>query len=241
MLSNVHEYYLVVYTDIDGFHYIRPYLKNPRIKVVFKSYDEFCTYKYKDDWIKNHEKNHYLNGRIDWKLNMLWCEKINFVNETMKHNYFKTDFFGWCDIGYFRGNSNDLGYDVLSKWPSNHKILALKHDKVYYACVNNNNQYLYELSSIINDKNEMGLPKIEIPPYQLSIAGGFFISHRYKMEWWRKTFYDKLDLYFKNDYLIKDDQIIIADCVFSSINDFELIEEESPEYDNWFLFQRFLL
>ena len=241
MLSNVHEYYLVIYTDLDGYQYIKPYLNNPKIKVMLKAYEEFYTYKYKDDWIKNHNKNKLLNTRIDWKLNMLWCEKINFVSETMKKNFFKTDYFGWCDIGYFRGNSNDLPYDVLSKWPSNHKVLALKQDKVYYACVNNNNQYLYELVSIINDKNENGLPKMEIPPHQVSIAGGFFISHRSKLEWWRKTFYDRLDLYLKNDYLIKDDQIIIADCVFSDINNFELIEEESPLYDNWFMFQRFLL
>jgi hypothetical protein len=172
---------------------------------------------------------------------MLWCEKINFVNETMKKDFFKTDFFGWCDIGYFRGNSNDLDYDVLSKWPSKDKILGLNHDKIYYACVNNDNQYLYQLYSIINDKNEFGLPKMEIPPHQVSIAGGFFISHRSKLEWWRTTFYKKLDLYFENEYLVKDDQIIIADCVFSDVDNFELIEEESPQYDNWFMFQRFLL
>ena len=241
MLSNVNEYYLVIYTDMDGYQYIKPYLKNPKIKVMFKSYEEFYTFKHKDSWIKNHEKNNLLNGRIDWKLNMLWCEKINFVNETMKKNFFKTDFFGWCDIGYFRGNSNDLGYEALSKWPSKDKIMGLNHDKIYYACVNNDNQYLYQLFSIINDKNELGLPKLEIPPHQVSIAGGFFVSHKSKLDWWRTTFYKKLDLYFENEYLVKDDQIIIADCVFSDVDKFELIEEESPQYDNWFMFQRFLL
>jgi len=241
MLSNVNEYYLVIYTDIDGYQYIKPYLNNPKIKVLFKAYEEFCTYKYKDDWIKNHDKNHLLNGRIDWKLNMLWCEKINFVYETMKKNFFKTEYFGWCDIGYFRGNSKHIGSDVLSKWPSKDKIMGLKHDKIYYACVNNDNQYLYQLFAIVNDKNENRLPKMEIPPHQVSIAGGFFISHRSKLDWWRTTFYNKLALYFENEYLVKDDQIIIADCVFSDVENFELIEEESSEYDNWFLFQRFLL
>jgi hypothetical protein len=241
MLSNVHEYYLVIYTDIDGFKYIKPYLSNHKIKVVFKSYEEFYTYKYKDAWIKNHEKNYLLNAKIDWKLNMLWCEKINFVCETITHNYFKTEYFGWCDIGYFRGNPNDPGYNILSKWPSKKKILSLEHDKIYYACVNNDNQYLFHLFSIINNKNEEGLPIMPIPPHQISIAGGFFISHRSKIQWWKKTFYDKLELYFKNEYLIKDDQIIIADCVFSDINEFELIKEDDNKYDNWFLFQRYLL
>jgi len=226
---------------MDGFQYIKPYLNNPKIKVMFKTYEEFRTYKHKDDWVKNHEKNHLLNGRTDWKLNMLWSEKINFVYETMQKNFFNTEYFGWCDIGYFRCNSNDLKYDVLSKWPSKNKIISLNRDKIYYACVNNDNQYLYQLFSIINDKNEIGLPKIEIPPHQVSIAGGFFISHSSKLDWWRNTFYEKLKLYFNNEYLVKDDQIIIADCVFSDVNQFELIEEKLPEYDNWFLFQRFLL
>jgi hypothetical protein len=39
---------------------------------------------------------------------MLWSEKISFVKETMDNQYFNTEYYGWCDIGYFRNRSNDL-------------------------------------------------------------------------------------------------------------------------------------
>jgi len=40
--------------------------------------------------------------------------------------------------------------------------------------------------------------------------------------------------------LIKDDQIIIADCVFSNLDKFLLVRENLYPYDNWFMFQRIL-
>jgi len=49
-----------------------------------------------------------------------------------------------------------------------------------------------------------------------------------------------LKLYFENHYLVKDDQIIIIDCVFSNLSDFCLCKEQNHRNDNWFLFQRFL-
>jgi len=53
-------------------------------------------------------------------------------------------------------------------------------------------------------------------------------------------FDSKLFKYFINGYLVKDDQIIIADCVFSNLEKFSLFREFQLPYDNWFMFQRFL-
>ena len=62
---------------------------------------------------------------------------------------------------------------------------------------------------------------------------------------WLKDSYDmKLNLYFKNNYLVKDDQIILIDCIYSDITKFTLCHENNKRlrpYDNWFLFQRYLL
>jgi hypothetical protein len=241
MLSNVHCYYLVVYTDNSGINFLKKYENNPRIKIIIKPYTNFYTYKYKNEWIHNHENNLLLKERVDWKLNMLWSEKIHFVKETIQKKYFDTEYFGWCDIGYFRGRPMDLPFDLLSNWPNENKIKSLNKNKIYYACINNNIDYLSQLVNLINNKNDKGLPIIDIPPNQLSVAGGFFISHVSKLQWWHSTFYAKLENYFINDYLVKDDQIIVADCVFSDIDNFEIIFENDNKYDNWFLFQRYLL
>jgi hypothetical protein len=240
MLSNVNHYYLVVYTDDNSKQYITPYLENPNIKMVIKSYEEFHMYKYCNHWIENHSVNSLLKDRIDWKINMLWSEKIFFVKHTIDHKLFITDYYGWCDIGYFRGRQNDLTIEQLQTWPSNSKISLLDHNKIYYACVNNNTAYMNQLCNLIQNKNTEGVPIQPIPENQTSVAGGFFICHGSNIQWWANTYDSKLSTYFANHYLVKDDQIILIDCIFSNLSRFCLCSENIAIYDNWFLFQRFL-
>jgi hypothetical protein len=171
---------------------------------------------------------------------MLWSEKIWFVNECIERKYFETEFYGWCDIGYFRNRPYDVNTRFLSNWSSKDKILLLDRKKISYACINNDNGYLNYLHKIINNKNSQGLPAQPIPPYQNSIAGGFFILHKDKVKWWAKTFDNKLNLYLKNNYLVKDDQIILVDCILSDLNNFSLFRENNSLFDNWFMFQRIL-
>ena len=242
-ISIVNNFYLVIYTDINSYNYIDINIdikQNNKIKIIIKPFEDFYNYKYKNFWIKNHENNFMLNDKSCWELNMLWSEKINFVKETIERKYFDTEFYGWCDIGYFRNRTNDLNINKLINWPDNNKINKLPKNKIIYACINNNNNYLNELIKIINNKNNNGVPINPISPFQMSIAGGFFILYKDNINWWFKTFDDKLKTYFENNYLVKDDQIIIADCVFSNLDKFHLYNENNYLYDNWFMFQRIL-
>jgi len=241
MLSNVNNYNLVIYCDYASYADFQKYIDNPRIMVIVKPHNQFYNYRYRSEWINNHEKNFLLNQKVDWKVNMLWSEKIHFVNDTVKNKYFDTEFYGWCDIGYFRGRPNDLSKSELTNWPNPEKIAALNPEKIYYACVNNDHDYMKMLTYIINDKNENLLPAMPIPAHQISIAGGFFICHVDKVAWWRDTLDAKLALYFKHGYLVKDDQIIVVDCILSNLKHFSLCKECDERYDNWFLFQRLLL
>jgi len=151
LISIVNNFYLVIYTDENTVKYIDT-KNNSNIKIVIKSINEFYNYKYKNFWIKNHEKNSSLNQISCWQLNMLWCEKISFVKETIERKYFDTNFYGWCDIGYFRnrkGEYNDTNTSQLLNWPNINKINALDKNKIVYACINNNDIYLNNLIRII--------------------------------------------------------------------------------------------
>ena len=150
---------------------------------------------------------------------MLWCEKINFVYRAME--YFDTECYGWCDIGYFRT-------DNVKDWPYYH--MTIDKTKIYYGLVNK--QIFNQIDTIL--KNNM-----IIPPNQWSIAGGFFVTYKKNIAWWKDIFYKKLDFYFENDRLVKDDQMIIVDCVCSNQEKFALCEENS-KYDPWFMFKRIL-
>jgi len=213
---------------------------NPKIKVIIKPFEKFYNYKYKDFWVENHKKNFLLNNRSCWELNMLWSEKISFVKETIERKYFNTEFYGWCDIGYFRNRNNDTNTSQLINWPDSNKINQLDKHKVIYSCINNDDNFLNELIKIIRNKNENGLPINPIPPFQNSIAGGFFILHKNIINWWFNTFDNKLKKYIHYNYLVKDDQIILADCIFSDNDKFCIFREFSHFYDNWFMFQRLL-
>lgn len=240
MLTNVNNYYLVIYTDKEGKEMLKKY-ETEKIKIFIKEAKEFYNYKYKKNWIDNHGQNPLLNNKVDWKVNMLWSEKIHFVNETITNKYFDTEFYGWCDIGYFRNRINDLKKEQLVNWPEPNKIERLDKSKIYYALVNNDTNFINRLFMYIQDKNVNDLPKQQIPPQQISIAGGFFILHKSQIDWWKETYDERLQKYFVNNYLVKDDQLIIVDCIFSNIDKFSLQKEDDSTYDNWFLFQRLLL
>jgi hypothetical protein len=238
-ISMVNNFNLVIYTDEKSRKYIDT-KGNPKITVVIKPIKQFYNHKYKEYWIANHEKNLLLNDKSCWELNMLWSEKIWFVKDTIERKLYETDIYGWCDIGYFRNRPEDSHTSKLTTWPNADKLKQLNPSKIYYACIKNDDGYMNHLHKIVNTKNELALPAQPIPPYQNSIAGGFFICHKDKLSWWAETYNNKLELYFKNNYLVKDDQIIVVDCVLSEMDQFGLFREGHPTLDNWFMFQRIL-
>lgn len=219
---------------------INEHLQNENIRTVIYNLEDFYTYNYKTEWELNHNNNFALNQLVDWKVNMLWNEKINMVKKTMDEKYFNTEFYGWCDVGYFRNRDNDMHTSLLNSWPNHVFFENMETSRIYYSMVNNDKSFLSMLYSLVNSKNENGLPINQIPHYQVTVAGGFFICHKDKVEWWHETYYSKLKLYFKHNYLIKDDQIILIDCIFTQPNNFCLPMEQNIKYDNWFMFQRFL-
>jgi len=235
-ISIVNEFNLVIYTDENSSKYI-DLRENPRIKIIIKPLDQFYNYKYKDSWIKNHEKNLLLKDNSCWELNMLWSEKIQFVKETIEQKYFNTDYYGWCDIGYFRNRPQDTHTSQLSDWGKNNSFLQTS--KIYYACIQNDDRYMNYLLKLVSNKNQNGLPRQEIPAHQNSIAGGFFVLHKDKIDWWSKTYDTRLQTYFQHNYLVKDDQIILVDCILSNLEKFILFRENTLGLDNWFLFQRY--
>ena len=239
-ISMVNNFNLVIYTDDNSSQYINT-KGNPKIKVIIKPIEQFYNFKYESFWVENHKRNFLLNDKSNWVLNMLWSEKIWFVKETIERKYFETEFYGWCDIGYFRNGQSDIHTSKLLNWPNNKKIMKLDKNKICYACINNDNGYINYLYKIVNNKNQYGIPAQEIPAIQNSIAGGFFIIHKDKINWWSETYDTKLELYFKNNYLVKDDQIILADCILSNQNEFLLFRENAQNLDNWFMFQRIFL
>lgn len=241
-LSNVKNFKLIIFTDKKSYHLIEKYKFNNNIHIELMEINEFYNYKYKKDWIKNHEKNYLLKDRITWELNMLWSEKISFIRKANELNIFDNEWYGWCDIGYFRDEEpGTISDKLLQQWPSHNKIKSLEKTKIYYSLVNNNKTYMNNLYRLIHNRDENNLPKVDIPPNQQSVAGGFFLIHKENIDLWYSLYDNTLSNYFKYERLVKDDQIILIDCIFSNMKLFKLISEKNINYNKWFVFQRYLL
>jgi hypothetical protein len=247
LLSEVDHYFLVVYTDEMNFErMVSHYGKNPRIKFVLKPFDQLTMVtRHRDFWIKNHLKNDLLNRRIGWEVNALWSEKVHFVQETVDKGYFSSNeepnvWYGWIDIGYFRcRHLIDVPRELIHYFPNIDRLSTLDPTKVHYGFVNPNVQVI----SLIQHSIESGRP---IPPNQISVAGCCFFTGREKVSWWTNTYDSMVNKYIQNDQLIKDDQIIIAHCIFTKelTNHFKLHIENNEmreKYDTWFMFGRILL
>ena len=235
LVSNVRKFNLVIFTNKESQQIFTPLLfGNPNIKIIVVETEEFYTYKYKREWIENHIKNTTLISLVNWQVNMLWSEKIHFVKKVIQDKIFDTEFYGWCDIGYFRCRENmDIPKDAIQRWPDWNKIKSLSQNKIYY-CQVCNDEYLNKLKMFIRLGHT-------IPPRQNSIAGGFFVLHKKNIDWWYNTYYTRLDEYFKEGKLVKDDQMIIIDCIAKNESFFKLITHRIKDLDPWFGFQTYLL
>jgi hypothetical protein len=242
LLSIVNNFNLVIYTDKESFDILKQLFKSNhviankigvKIKIIIKPLEDFVGYKYKDNWSKNHNSSDLeLHQKIDWKLNMLWCEKVHFVNETFKNRYFVTPFYGWCDIGYFRNSENISG---LKGWPNPLKLILLTKG-IHYACIENNP---ITFKSLLADVRTNTVSKNNL--LKNCFAGGFFIIRPGLIQAFATIFDNKLQYYFDKNQIVKDDQTILLDCIANNPRLFSLHWEQNLNYDNWFMFQRLLL
>jgi hypothetical protein len=153
-------------------------------------------------------------------------------------------YYGWCDIGYFRNGIDDLHSKYLSKWPN---YLTLLNDNfrtfpIHYSCIQNN---VLKYVSLMNNIKSHYKENKSTPPtnniLENCFAGGFFILQKEIAEIYSNIYDKKLNYYFDNNYIIKDDQTIIMDIIFTNPNLFYTHYEDNPNYNNWFMFQRVLL
>lgn len=268
----VNQFYLVIYTGESEYPWICNEIQKldettrQKMKVILKPFSEFHNYKHERFWMDNNARPECKISEIaDWRLNMLWCEKTHFVRETIEQQYFDTEYYGWCDVGYFRDTlspGSEYRERIRKQWPNPNKINRLHKDKVYYGCnispTNLHKCYYFHMNHFHNKEPDTGIPRELYPPLAHLLSGGFYITGREKALWWCRRFQDVLEQYITNNAMIQDDQHIIAHCVFTTrgtasgtmnetmtgttSDDFCILKvNETSEDKLWFLFREFLI
>jgi hypothetical protein len=223
--------------------------KSDKIKIVIKEKKDFYCYQYKDYFITNNSKIKFDNyEKMSWEMNLVWAEKLNFVSDVVAKKYFDTEYYAWCDIGYFRNEpTGDLSIEELKEWGNNIKLFDNPRDidKIIYGSPHKN----FESIKIWNNLIKKGVKFILDnninafnETYPRSVAGGFFILHKTKINWWCQKYYSMLSLYVTTNSVLYHDETILSICAALYPEHFKILIEINSKFDNtWRLFQRYLL
>jgi len=194
-ITSFQNFNLVFYTNIESVGDIQKINTN-NIKIVIINYEDFFCNKYKNEWIKNKEKAIDIQEKEnDWKLNMIWSEKIYFVRYTIKNRFFpETLYYGWCDVGYFRNRINDVSINKLTKWS---KSINLNLDKIHYGWINNHG--IAGGFFILNKKNIDWLFEIYMTELQISFQENKYVKddQQILMKVWEKN-KNRFELHYEN-------------------------------------------
>lgn len=236
-LSNWFPYFengnMVIFCDDYYYDYIKELRKNVMNKttIIKKPIEEFKVYKEFNDFFKNNNEKIKNVYNIDYRKQLIWGEKINFMYEGYKI-YPQAEYIAWFDGGYFREDQDkDLVktlFSDLSKINPN-KTYMIRITSDYWIDVFNKN---------INDKKPgQFLSDYKIDYNSAYLAGGFILTHSMNIKKIYDLFYLYLSEFKKADKEFLDDQYIFAFMVLDNKykDMFELLLAPSQyEKDVWF-------
>jgi hypothetical protein len=223
---------MVIYTDhlsVDKLKSICEWRKDKTI-IINKPLSETYCAKYinywNNDWNRDPEKIiHNTN------LYIVWNEKSNFVKEAIQNNYFKTDYFCWCDIGCFRT------HETISKYryfPNITKLSSI--DKIHLL-----NIVPFQEKDLDTLKN-IKLGRTTMHNFfnqQNRIGGTIFVGHINAWKKWIPLFYSTMELFMTHNTFAGKDQDIMAMIALLYPEVVQLITP--PTSNDWFYLQDYFI
>ena len=181
---NVDENY-VIYCNNNDLQLLKLNREKFKNKTIFKNKDinEFYTNTLN---INNKTNSIHVPSK---ELGLIWLEKINLLYETSLENPYNSDWFCWIDAGISSLRNKVIENPVTI---TNNIIHLLDKNKINYST---------------SENNEVNTDWYN---YKHNLAGGMFIIHKEKVEYYRNIFYEYLIDCIDNcnDYPCYSDQII---------------------------------
>jgi hypothetical protein len=214
---------MIIFCDAKSGDKIRNYRSEyPLATVIIQTeISEFYNYKYLEQWKKTLEldnEKHLHNT----ELYMIWAEKSQFLKLGAEKNPFRSEFFLWCDIGYFRNTPEQVPIAELRNFPNIDKIKILPRCRILMLLV-----------------NHIPLNKLDGMHYIVQkIGGGMFGGFRETIAGWANAYDAALNIFFTNNIFAGQDQLIMRFIIDKVPNLCLCIN--SPSFEDWFLLHRLL-
>lgn len=177
---------------------------------------------YADQWRLHHTMDHE-NNIYTPELYAIWAQKAVFIDDAIKANPFKTDYFFWCDIGAFR--DEHINPIICASFPTIHN---LPKDKIAICSVmqldGNDNTIIDEIHGNFQHTNR--------------IVGGLWGGGITGCLKWRQAFEECLCLYFEKGRFAGKDQSVMLSTYLANPTLANVYKPPNNYNDDWFYFQR---
>lgn len=174
-------------------------------------------------------KETYIIDKAKYKhsidLYIIWSEKVNFLKESIKNNYFNTKYFFWVDAGLFK-EKNMKNY--VNDWPS---IAKVKKDPrvVLNGIRKIEKEEFTKLMMLDHSTHEKFMN-------DYNVAGGFFGGRSDYLMKFITFYYNVLDIFHSKKIYIGTEQNIFSIVGYSHPNIVKIINSGNYEFlKNYFI------
>jgi len=168
---------------------------NPNTLIVEREFTQLYCNKWHDYWVRDlardREKCH------NEQLYIIWHEKTKFVEEAIKLDPFGTDYFSWCDMGYFRDKWKLPKYINFPRIPEN-----MEKNKIHMIIIDQFSQS--DINSVIGGNLE------NVFQAKVCTGGGCFLGHKDAWGRWVPTYYGMIENMMAVDTFTGKDQDVMS-------------------------------
>jgi hypothetical protein len=199
--------------------------------IINKPFNQLYCNQYIDHWHKDYERD-YEKHIHNPNLYIIWNEKNKFVEQAININFFKTDYFCWCDIGCFRDNLENYSekyklFPIIDTNTNKNKItlfniLPFEENEVQQIIQMKHNEIPF--SNIITNKD-------------VRISGTIYLGHINAWKLFIPVYYKILEKFIENDCFAGVDQNILATLVVLYPSIVNRIDGRC--YRDWYYFQEY--
>jgi hypothetical protein len=185
---------------IDIVKEMRPANLHYKTKFIDLEMENFYSYKnFGKEFNETYKKELDTISFLTPPLYLVWAEKVGFLKEAIKHNYFNSSCFYWIDVGYFRSKFWNMS-KFMNDWPS---LKKCKNDpRVILNLLRNFTKR--EINGLLNfnETDHIYLQKT------MNTGGGLFGGRADFVIRFCDVYYNTLtEFYKKNIYIGKDQNI----------------------------------
>ena len=216
----------IIFTNKQTYDIYFKTVNNSNTYFYILEFQDFYTYKYLETFEKHFEFDHEKIIHNIY-LYLIWNEKSNFLKKSIELNYFNTNFFVYCDIGYFRVRNL---MSIYRNWPKT-KVLSSIGDKVTLLEVNRFDMNEFEFED---------MPKSF--QYVNRIGGGVIAGSKKVLLKWTQLYYEMLEKFIEINRFIGKDQSIMASVYLKNKKIINLVKHRPTNLcqNKWFYLAPYL-